>query len=86
MIVIYVRIKVEKNLNVLFPNLLSLVLIFHIDGLVQERRNSIANALELRLSCPNPSIWNLAYDIYLSTHRGLVKHICVNELYHHGFR
>ena len=29
----------------------------HIDGLVQERRNSIANALELRLSCTNPSIW-----------------------------
>ena len=27
-----------------------------IDGLVQERRNSIANALELRLSCSNPSI------------------------------
>ena len=27
-----------------------------IDGLVQERRNSIANALELRLSCTNPSI------------------------------
>ena len=26
-------------------------------GLVQERRNSIANALELRLSCTNPSIW-----------------------------
>ena len=27
-----------------------------IDGLVQERRNSSANALELRLSCTNPSI------------------------------
>ena len=27
-----------------------------IDGLVQERRNSIANALELRLYCINPSI------------------------------
>ena len=27
------------------------------DGLVQERRNSIANALELRLSYTNPSIW-----------------------------
>ena len=26
----------------------------HIDGLVQERHNSIANALELRLSCTNP--------------------------------
>ena len=29
---------------------------YNIDGLVQERRNSIANALELRLSCTNPSI------------------------------
>ena len=29
-----------------------------IHGLVQERRNSIANALELRLSCTNPSIWS----------------------------
>ena len=27
----------------------------HINGLVQERRNSIANAMELRLSCANPS-------------------------------
>ena len=30
----------------------------HVDGLVQERRNSIANALELRLSCTNPSIYS----------------------------
>ena len=29
----------------------------HYDGLVQERRNSIANALELHLSCTTPSIW-----------------------------
>ena len=29
---------------------------YHIDGSVQEIRNSIANALELRLSCTNPSI------------------------------
>ena len=28
----------------------------HIDGLVQERRNSIANALELHLSCTKPLI------------------------------
>ena len=31
-----------------------------IDGLVQERRKSMANALELRLSCINLSIWFLA--------------------------
>ena len=29
---------------------------WYINGLVQERHNSIANALELRLSCTNPSI------------------------------
>ena len=29
------------------------------DGLGQERRNSIANAVELRLSCTNPSMWLL---------------------------
>ena len=31
----------------------------HLDGLVQERRNSIASALELRHSSPNPSIYNI---------------------------
>ena len=34
---------------------------FDIDGLVQERRNSIANALELHLSCTNPWIWSLLF-------------------------
>ena len=29
----------------------------YVDGLVQERRNSIANALELGLSCTNPSMY-----------------------------
>ena len=28
----------------------------HVDGLVQERHNSIANAMELHLSCTNPSM------------------------------
>ena len=32
----------------------------NIDELVQERRNS-ANALELRLSCTKPSIWNVVF-------------------------
>ena len=31
--------------------------LLHFDRLVQERRNSIANTLELRLSCTNTSIW-----------------------------
>ena len=30
----------------------------YIDGSMQERRNSIANALELRISCTNPSIYS----------------------------
>ena len=33
----------------------------HTDGLEQERCNSIANALELRLSCTNPLIFDLVY-------------------------
>ena len=32
-------------------------MISHVDVLVQERRNSSALAMELRLSCTNPSIW-----------------------------
>ena len=34
----------------------------HIDGLVQERRNSSALAMELRLYCTNPSIYKPARD------------------------
>ena len=33
----------------------------YIDGLVQERCNSIALAMELRLSCTNPSIWGFKF-------------------------
>ena len=42
----------------------------NIDGLVQERRNSIANELELRLSCTNPSILHSS-----------LKHICLVRLH-----
>ena len=31
------------------------IVAWHVDGLAQERHNSIADALELRLSCTNPS-------------------------------
>ena len=41
----------------------------YIDGLVQERRNSIANALELRLSCTNPSIYAISNITTLAKHR-----------------
>ena len=40
----------------------------HIDGLVQERRNSIANALELCLSCTNPSIYGAREDQTITTY------------------
>ena len=33
----------------------------HIGGLMQERCNSIANTLELHLSCTNPSIWAMRW-------------------------
>ena len=36
------------------------------DEFVQERRNSIANALELRLSCTNPSIWDNTYIVWFT--------------------
>ena len=32
---------------------------YSIYGLVQERRNSSASAMELRLSCSNPSVWSV---------------------------
>ena len=36
-------------------------ILLHMDGWVQERRNSIANAMELPLSCTDSSIWDI-YD------------------------
>ena len=47
--------------NIKIARLQDLLAIFlyewsHVDGLVQERRYSIANALELCLSCTNPSV------------------------------
>ena len=35
------------------------LMLIHSDGSVQERSNSVAYALGLRLCCTNPSIWNL---------------------------
>ena len=37
--------------------------IYHIEGLVQERHNSSALAMELRLSCTNPSICKDSQEI-----------------------
>ena len=36
------------------------------DGLMQERRNSITNALELCLSCTNPSIYRQKHWVILT--------------------
>ena len=36
---------------------------WHIDGLVQERRNSIALAMGLRIPCTNPSIYCIIFAI-----------------------
>ena len=44
---------VELPYNMIYYNR-----ILHIDGLVQERCSSIANALELHLSCTKPSIYH----------------------------
>ena len=47
------------------------------DGIVQERRNSIANALELHLSSTNPSIC-IARGLTLGFHNGdFVRHVAV---------
>ena len=37
----------------------------HVDGLIQERRKFIDNALELRISCTNPTMeWNYPMPIF----------------------
>ena len=48
----------------------------HIDGLVQERRNSIANALELHLSCTNPWISGQVATIPPLCVQGMVGLLC----------
>ena len=40
----------------------------HIDGLVQERLNSIANALELHISCTNQLLTHWSYIFLAQTH------------------
>ena len=44
------------NMTVIKPDIVCISDWFYINGLVQERSNSIANTLELCLSCTNPSI------------------------------
>ena len=48
---------------------------------MQERRNSIANALELRLSCTNPSIWSRKTS--LETRGGIMPDVASGDMYRH---
>ena len=53
----------EKGHALMVPNCMTYqTLKFHVDGFVQERHNSIANALEIHLFCTNPSMWNLQLE------------------------
>ena len=56
----------------------------YIYGLVQERRNSIANALELRLSCTNPLLWYCVILDWVITRPtcSLVYHSVVDKWYY----
>ena len=54
----------------------------YFDGLVQQRRNSSALAMELRLSCTNPSIWSQGHEFILEQYIYLKWHsfgLCQNE-------
>ena len=65
----YLAVYLPYNLSIYlstFNCLYTLSVHEHIDELVQERRNSIANALELRLSCTNPSTYTSFYIVILS--------------------
>ena len=46
---------------IFWGDVLYIIYTIHIDGLVQERCNSSALAMELHLSCINPSIWFLSW-------------------------
>ena len=52
----------------MYDNIEIRILLVHTDELVQERRNSIVNAPELRLSCTKPSI-RFAHPCFFSLQR-----------------
>ena len=47
----------QKIYRVMFCEEVWIIAMYYIEGLMRERRNFIANALELSLSWTNPSIW-----------------------------
>ena len=54
----YIDTKPQQNANRVLISWDALYISFQcVDGLVQKRRNSVANALELYLSHTNPSMW-----------------------------
>ena len=55
----------------------------HSGGLVQERRNSIANAMELRLSCTNPLIMKVYSEVNIVAADGLSRH-SANQVFLHN--
>ena len=58
----------------------------HINGLVQERLNFIANALELRLPCTKPSVWPMQYRHFSSSEfQWPLGHIMILKQTHHTF-
>ena len=62
----------ENQIEILSANIMATtiqskaILCAYFVGIVQERRNSIANAVELRLSCTNPSICEIYVIQYAS--------------------
>ena len=66
---------VGQWMDYLFPDLgaegccrsLNALLCLDIDGLVQERRNASALAVEWRLSCTNPSIYDPCVSSYFTS-------------------
>ena len=55
-----------------------------IDGLVQERCNSSALAMELCLSCTNPSIWYQQKRHKTTTNALKLHLLCINSLWPSG--
>ena len=51
------------------------------DGLVQKRRNSIANALELRHSCTNTSICICLHKTYSNVFEFMEYKICKSVMF-----
>ena len=57
--------------------------IWHFDGLVQERRNSSALAMVLRLSCINPWIWSaLKASLLFSMDNWYMFHLYCDHMLH----